>query len=327
MRLSENTRKWLPWLLLALAVVVTAIVYWPGLTGGWVFDDYPNIVDNAAIHITPGHSTLAAWVNAALSSPASFLHRPLASITFALNWYAGGGDPWPFKLTNVVIHLVNGVLVFFMLRALLRVMALRRPQFEPLSRRERGWGEGTGTRRERHRATPNPHPPLGAPSPGGRGGLENHRRSRRDPARAGRQCRVDAVADQPAGGALRGATDGKPVPGLRAGRLVGLPPRSLDDADGDRCASRPARFRIGRERHHPGHLLGLTSKESAVLLPAFAFLAEWILLRFARTRQFRRPPPAASTDRASLQSSPSGGGHGWGWVRWETQATPSHPSH
>lgn len=127
MQLSNRTRTWLPWLLLAIAVVVTAMVYWPGVSGGWVFDDYPNIVQNNAIHIQPGHQTLAAWVNAALSSPASFLHRPLASITFAINWMMGSGDPEPFKITNIIIHLVNGVLVFCMLRALLRLIALRWP--------------------------------------------------------------------------------------------------------------------------------------------------------------------------------------------------------
>ncbi len=125
MRLNPALRKWLPWALLAVAVLATAAAYWPGRTGGWVFDDYPNIVDNQAIHITPGHASLTAWVNAALSSPASFLHRPLASITFALNWLQGGGDPLPFKLTNIAIHLVNGVLLFCMLRTLLRLTALR----------------------------------------------------------------------------------------------------------------------------------------------------------------------------------------------------------
>src|SRR6185312_17338177 len=125
MRLNDRTRTWLPWLLLGAAVIVTAIVYWPGVNGGWVFDDYPNIVDNAAIHITRGHGTLVSWVNAALSSPASFLHRPLASITFAMNWMAGNGNPWPFKVTNIAIHLINGVLLFCMLRVLLRLLALR----------------------------------------------------------------------------------------------------------------------------------------------------------------------------------------------------------
>jgi len=133
MVLNDRFRKGLPWLLLAIAIIVTAIAYWPGLTGGWVFDDYPNIVDNGAIHITPGHSTLAAWVNSAISSPSSFLHRPLASLTFSLNWYFGGGDPWPFKLTNVIIHLINGVLLFLMLSALLRLLALRAGSFRRMA--------------------------------------------------------------------------------------------------------------------------------------------------------------------------------------------------
>src|SRR6185312_4018999 len=131
MHLNKRARKWLPWLVLATAVVATAAVYWAGVTGGWVFDDYPNIVDNGAIHITPGRSTLVAWVNSALSSPASFLHRPLASLTFSLNWYFGAGNPWPFKVTNIVIHLINGVLLFCMLRALLRLLALCLPKIFP----------------------------------------------------------------------------------------------------------------------------------------------------------------------------------------------------
>jgi hypothetical protein len=125
MQLNARARKWLPRLVLTAAIVVTAAVYWPGVTGGWVFDDYPNIVDNSAIHITPGHSTLVAWVNSALSSPSSFLRRPLASLTFSLNWYFGTGSPWPFKVTNIVIHLINGVLVFCMLRTLLRLVGWR----------------------------------------------------------------------------------------------------------------------------------------------------------------------------------------------------------
>lgn len=77
MHLNDRLHRWLAWGLLATATIVTGLVYRPGITGGWVFDDFPNIVDNTAIHILPGHPTLAAWVNAALSSPSSFLHRLL----------------------------------------------------------------------------------------------------------------------------------------------------------------------------------------------------------------------------------------------------------
>src|SRR6185312_6280031 len=40
-----------------------------------------------------------------------------------------------------------------------------------------------------------------------------------------------------------------------------------------------------------GTALGLTSKETAVLLPVFAFLAEWIVLRFARATLAGHPLP------------------------------------
>lgn len=109
---------------LAAALVATALVYQPGLTGGYVFDDYPNIVDNAGIHVT--HSTLANWANAAWASPASEFRRPLASLTFAVNWFFSGGNPGPMKATNLGIHLLNGVLLYFMLRELLRVWRVRR---------------------------------------------------------------------------------------------------------------------------------------------------------------------------------------------------------
>jgi hypothetical protein len=33
------------WALLALLLLV-ALVYWPGLGGGYVFDDFPNLIDN-----------------------------------------------------------------------------------------------------------------------------------------------------------------------------------------------------------------------------------------------------------------------------------------
>src|SRR5690348_3630558 len=123
MKMRTNAR-WLTFAALALALLVTALVYWPGLSGGYVFDDFPNIIDNAGIHVT--RSTLANWANAAWASPASELQRPLASLTFALNWYFGGSDPMPMKAVNLGIHLLNGLLLYSMLRELLRAWRARR---------------------------------------------------------------------------------------------------------------------------------------------------------------------------------------------------------
>jgi hypothetical protein len=104
-------------LVLAAAFVVTTVVYWPGLSGGFLFDDYPNIVDNHGVQ--PVHADLVSVLNAALSSPSSEFKRPLASLSFALNYLAGGLDPYGMKLTNLIIHLLNGLLVFFLASVLL----------------------------------------------------------------------------------------------------------------------------------------------------------------------------------------------------------------
>ncbi len=59
-------------------------------------------------------------VNAAFSSPSSEFKRPIASLSFAANFLIGGLDPFWMKLTNLLIHLTNGVLVFVLVRALLQ---------------------------------------------------------------------------------------------------------------------------------------------------------------------------------------------------------------
>jgi len=104
------------WLLLA-ALLVTTLVYWPGLSGSWLFDDYPNIVDNPGVQ--PHAASVASLVRAALSSPASEFKRPLASLSFAANYLAGGLTPWGWKLFNLIVHLLNGALVFVLARGLL----------------------------------------------------------------------------------------------------------------------------------------------------------------------------------------------------------------
>jgi protein O-mannosyl-transferase len=105
------------WLILA-TFALTVAVYWPGLSGGYLFDDYPNIVDNTGVQPPDAH--LSTLVAAALSSPSSEFKRPLASLSFAANYLATGLDPYWMKLTNLVIHLLNGWLIFMLAGALLR---------------------------------------------------------------------------------------------------------------------------------------------------------------------------------------------------------------
>jgi hypothetical protein len=110
---KKHAARWF----LPISLLVVVIVYWPGLAGYWLFDDYPNIVDNTGVQ--PREVSIPALVRAALSSPASDFKRPLASLSFAGNYLAGGLDPFGWKLVNLAIHLFNGVLVYVLMRLLL----------------------------------------------------------------------------------------------------------------------------------------------------------------------------------------------------------------
>ncbi|MGB5834474.1 MAG: tetratricopeptide repeat protein [Thiohalocapsa sp.] len=103
---------------LGLIPLVTVLCYLPGLQGTFTFDDQFNITRNAAVQIDDlSPDGIAA---AALSYGHGLFKRPLSMLTIALNHASGGLDPLPYKITNLAIHLVNGVLMFALVRLLLR---------------------------------------------------------------------------------------------------------------------------------------------------------------------------------------------------------------
>lgn len=106
-------------LLGVMAIVIGVFaVYWPGLGGGFAFDDYPNIVLNKFLHVTDLDG--ADWLAAMFSSDAGRLQRPLAMLSFAVQHYFTGLAPAPMKLVNIGIHALNAWLVFGLCRAILR---------------------------------------------------------------------------------------------------------------------------------------------------------------------------------------------------------------
>jgi hypothetical protein len=122
MRKSDRSFRWL---LISALLAVVSCVYWPGLHGGYIFDDYPNIVDNTTLHVGFG-SGWRTWLAATFSSPSSDLQRPLAMLSFAFNHAMTGLDPYWMKLTNLGIHLLNTLLVYGLTNRLLS--AARAPE-------------------------------------------------------------------------------------------------------------------------------------------------------------------------------------------------------
>jgi len=119
-------RRFLPFFCLAVALVATFLAYQRGLSGPFLFDDGPNIVHNANLAINDlKPSTLKQAAFSGFSGP---LLRPLSMMSFAANYYATGLDTYHFKLTNLVIHLLNGVGIFILTWILLDFY---RKRFEP----------------------------------------------------------------------------------------------------------------------------------------------------------------------------------------------------
>ncbi|SFN54546.1 hypothetical protein SAMN05216289_12963, partial [Dokdonella immobilis] len=110
------------------AFAATSLVYWKGLQGGFVYDDYSFIFGNPGIKVSS--NSLSNWFAAAMSFPSgSHQGRWLGMLSFAANHYFTGMDPYAFKLTNLAIHLLNGLLVFLALRALFDFHQLQKPAF------------------------------------------------------------------------------------------------------------------------------------------------------------------------------------------------------
>ncbi len=107
----------LPWILL---LALAALLYVPSLTGGFLFDDAPNIVDNPAIRLT--EFSLAGLADSLTGVSAGPLGRPVSVSSFALTHLFFGLDPFAFKAINLVLHLANALLVGWFVRLLLDVL-------------------------------------------------------------------------------------------------------------------------------------------------------------------------------------------------------------
>jgi hypothetical protein len=105
-----------------LTLAVTALTYTEGLNGPFLFDDHVHITQNQWVQIKSldWDSLAQAWNSSFSAFPAN---RPLAQLTFGVNHAFSGLNPWAFKVTNLIIHLVNGGLVFAFVRLAYRASA------------------------------------------------------------------------------------------------------------------------------------------------------------------------------------------------------------
>ena len=107
---------WFAFILIGLSVLV---IYSNIYKSPFVFDDLPSIVENKNIKDLSNFSSLSN-----LLKP-----RAIVDFTFALNYRVGKLNVFGYHLVNVLIHILNGFLVYFLAFAILQ----QRPEFSSAS--------------------------------------------------------------------------------------------------------------------------------------------------------------------------------------------------
>ena len=98
--------------MLGSLILLTVFVYWNSLGNDFVFDDQvltenPNLLK---IH------TLSDAAGVGLG------WRPLLFFTYGLNYYWSGLNPYSYHAVNLLLHIINVVLVYFIIREVVRVL-------------------------------------------------------------------------------------------------------------------------------------------------------------------------------------------------------------
>jgi tetratricopeptide (TPR) repeat protein len=282
--------------LAATLLAILALTWWayhPGLSGDFLFDDFASLPVIGATGPVDNWATFFRYITSGNADPTG---RPLTLLSFLIDSRDWPSSPHPFKVTNVILHLINGALlawVLWWLGRLLCVPALAGRQGPlPINR-------GTSTSQEPHL---HPNPPLEGEGVNAAGGRRRFRANVLATAH-----RVDAAPPMDGKGcaiaALFGAGAWLLHPLLVSTTLyivqreAMLPATFVLIAILGWIASRNALSRGYLKRGLAGMaasawlcaVLAVLSKANGALLPLLLLLVEWIVLAP------RRPMPDQKT--------------------------------
>jgi len=110
---------------LVLLIVLIGLCYAHTLNASWHLDDYPNIVNNARIHLTT--LSFEDISNSLFANPrvSDKLYRPVPMLSFALNWYLCQDDVSGYRLVNIAVHAATALFLFLTVLKLFSAPNLR----------------------------------------------------------------------------------------------------------------------------------------------------------------------------------------------------------
>ena len=124
-------RQWIvfkkEYFFLLLIAAVVMVIYSPGLSGPFVFDDFPTFVHNQQFQVSD--LSFNSISQALSSSKTGLTSRPVALFSLLINYHYFGLNPFSYKLTNVFIHLINGFILFSALKIFFELYRLNKNDF------------------------------------------------------------------------------------------------------------------------------------------------------------------------------------------------------
>jgi hypothetical protein len=105
-------------LALSVCVVLTAIMYYPSLDYDFIhsLDDDWLIVNNPAIK----DFSWKGIKNIFFSDTTDFHYHPITYFSLAIDYYFFGLNPFYFKLHNLILHLLSGILIYIFIKELFK---------------------------------------------------------------------------------------------------------------------------------------------------------------------------------------------------------------
>lgn len=110
-----------------LILFVGLIAYINAFHVPFVFDDVPNIAENARIRSLSNISSLFF----SIKGP-PIAARPLTAATFAVNYYLNGLDTTGYHVFNLTLHLINGLLLYALIKLTAVCLGYGRDDFRVL---------------------------------------------------------------------------------------------------------------------------------------------------------------------------------------------------
>lgn len=92
-------------------LILCLLIYWPGLDGTFLLDDIPNLQALKEFPQFPTFDRILLFIQSSHSGP---LGRPISLLSFTIHDNYWPTEPRPLLLTNVLLHLLNGCLVFWL---------------------------------------------------------------------------------------------------------------------------------------------------------------------------------------------------------------------